>query len=242
MPSLHSLSLRAAAAVLCALASLARAAPAAPDLDLTIRYYNELLTAEGVVNQSRYEETMLRRQAHVWVERVRPAALPGRPATARPPASAVQGPDGEQGHKHFNYVTTPRHVSLEHGQVKLEFVDAREQMVVAIPPAEYDNVNFDGSWANAFYLLDPQELMTLPLSSRPSSVAGARWREREVNGIYQRVLWDERRQIPLTVESGDLAGRFFRRVEIVPRAGLSAATPWRDVQGYAHKDYADFLD
>lgn len=44
--------------------------PTAPDLDLRITYYSRVLTPEGVTRESRYDEKMLRRPGHVWVERV----------------------------------------------------------------------------------------------------------------------------------------------------------------------------
>ena len=54
-------------------AASAQAAPPPPapaDLDLGITYYSRVLTPEGVTRESRYEEKMLRRPGHVWVERV----------------------------------------------------------------------------------------------------------------------------------------------------------------------------
>ncbi len=44
----------------------------ASDQDLTVRYYSKVLTNEGVLRESRYEENMLRRPGHVWVERMLP--------------------------------------------------------------------------------------------------------------------------------------------------------------------------
>lgn len=218
----------------------------APDLDLSIRYYTRVMTPEGVLRESRYEETMLRRPDHVWVTRV----LPNEAAHAHDDDHAHQ--DKGAGvkkasaathvHKHFNYVVLPRHVVREGGKLRLEFVDAREREIVAIAPTDYENVNFDGSWANAFFLVDPQSVAALPLSNRPSPVAGARWRAREKNGVFQRVLWDEKKMIPLLVESGDRNGSFFQRIEVKPQAEPAKALPWQNLKGYAQKEYADFLD
>ncbi|MFZ6645576.1 hypothetical protein ACO0LO_07665 [Undibacterium sp. TJN25] len=209
----------------------AQAAQPAPDLDLVIRYYSRVMSPEGVLNESRYEEKMLRRPAHVWVARV-------LPKTAR-----QENGDGQaHEHRHFNHVLIPRHVILDHGEAKIEFVDAGEQQVVTIPPAEFENVNFDGSWVNAFYLLDPEQLKALPISTKLSTAAGARWREREKNGVYQRVLWDEKKQIPLRVETGDRAGTFYRRIDVKPLATVSKDLPWLNIKGFAQKEYSDFLD
>jgi hypothetical protein len=218
------------------LSALAQAAAPAPDLDLTIQYYSRALTPEGVTRESRYEESMLRRPGHVWIARVLPKAA------AAPLGKKVALKAARHEHKEFNHVLTPRHVMLEKDQVRLEFVDAHKQEVIAVPANDYENVNFDGSWANSFYLVNPQLVAAMPLSKQPSGVAGARWREVEKNGVYQRVLWDEQRQIALVIESGDKANTFYRRVEAKPLASLSRALPWSRVAGYGQKEYSDFLD
>lgn len=208
-------------------ASQAQPVAQGPDLDLTIRYYTRVVSADGVLRESRYEETMLRRPDHVWVARV----LPKDAARA-----------DDHAHKHFNHVVLPRHVMRDGGRLRLEFVDAGERAVVSIPPTEYDNVNFDGSWTNAFFLVDPHSVALLPLSNQASPVPGARWHAREKNGVFQRVLWDERKMIPLLVERGERNGSFFQRIEVKPRAQLERALPWQGLDGYAQKEYADFLD
>jgi hypothetical protein len=238
------------AALACAAMAIAHAAPPqapqqqpaataaaaqGPDLDLSIHYYSRVLTPEGVLRESRYQEKMMRRSNHVWTVRVLPDARPARRADA-----ALSHKEHE--HKHFNHVMLPRHVLHANGQVRLEFVDVRERQVVAIPPGEYENVRFDGSWTNAFFLLDPKKAAALPATNRASPVAGARWREIEKDGMYQRILWDEKRMIPLVIEKGDVAGRTLERMEITPRAGLASELPWTGIKGYAQKEYADFLD
>lgn len=210
----------------------ALAQAAAPDLDLSVRYYSKVVTPEGVTRESRYEEKMMRRPGHVWSARL----IPGQVA-----AHDESGHQAEQ-HKHFNHVVMPRHVMLEDNKVRLEYVDAHERQVIAIPPSEYENVNFDGSWKSSFYLLDPALVQAMPLSKQVSAVAGARWRQAEKNGIFQRVLWDEQKQIPLVIESGDKAGTFYRRVDVKPAAQPDSALPWSKLKAYAQKEYSDFLD
>lgn len=209
--------------------AVANAPATAPDLDLAIAYYSKTVTPDGVTRESRYEETMMRRTGHVWSARVLPA-------------HAAPHKHEEGGHRHgLNHIVIPRHVINAGKTPRLEFVDAKEKAVIAIPATEFDNVNFDGSWDRAFYLLDPRLLKTMAVTNRASSTPGAKWREREDNGVYQRVLWDEQRQIPVTIESGDKAGTFYRRVDVTARAGAAAA-PWTKLQGYAQREFADFLD
>lgn len=224
----------------------------AQDLDLSIQYYSRVLTPEGVLRESRYAEKMLRRPGHVWVARVLPNSVESahadaahshdRDSSAVQKLKVVQSAEKEHEHKHFNPVVLARHVSGDGKAVRVEFVDAHEKAVVQIAPSEYENVNFDGSWSNAFYLIDPKGVASLPLSSRASPIAGANWREHEKNGLFQRVLWDDRKMIPLIVETGDRAGTFFRRIEVKPLATLSKELPWQNLKGYAQKEYSDFLD
>lgn len=206
---------------------------AGPDLDLTLGYYSRVMTSEGVLREQRYEEKMLRRAGHVWVARV----LPKTPAGAHAEKAATGN------HRHdFNYVVMPRHIVSEGAHLRFELVDLENRALIAIAPAEYENVNFDGSWENAFFLIDPRAIAKLPLATQDSGRDAARWHAREQGGQFQRVLWDEKRLIPLVIETGDKAGTFFRRIDIKPQPGLTSDLPWQSTKTYAQKEYADFLD
>ncbi|WEF34295.1 hypothetical protein [Pseudoduganella chitinolytica] len=222
---------------------LAGAAHAAPDLDLRIAYSSRTVTAEGVTREARFEETMLRRDGHVWSARVLPPQASARHDHAHgKPGARHAAARATSVHKHFNPALLPRHVTLDGGKVRLEYVDAAAREVIAVPPGEFDNVGFDGSWTRAYYLLDPQRLRALPLAARKSDVPGARWRERQRDGAYERVLWDERREIPLVIESGDVAGTSTHRMVLTVQPGVTHELPWRGLAGYARREYADFLD
>lgn len=221
-------------------------APAAvqgPDLDLSIIHYSRVQTPEGVLRESRYEEKMVRRPGHVWTERVLLETASARSASHRhdkaEPATATT--PSEHAHRHFNHVLLPRHVFSTDGHVRLEFVDFHEREVISIAPSEYDNVNFDGSWANAFFLVDPKLVERLPVSKKPSA-AGTRWHELARDGMVQRVLWDEKRMIALLVETSDVNGNFLERMEVRVQPGLVKVERWANLKGYAQKEYADFLD
>jgi hypothetical protein len=223
---------------------------APPDLDLEIVYYSKVITPEGVTRESRYGETMLRRPGHVWVSRVLPATLPTTAGDAhdddahgtKPVSIRQNAASQEQSHKHFNPGVLPRHVMQAKEGLRVEYIDAHSREVIAVPATEYDNVGFDGSWANSVYLLDPALVAAMPLAKRASAIAGAQWHERTSGSNYQRVLWDTKRQIPLQIESGDKAGTFYRRVDITPAARLRSTLPWHDQGDYARREYADFLD
>jgi hypothetical protein len=211
----------------------APAIPQGPSLDLKIKYYDRTLTAEGVLRESHFEETMLRRPGHVWTARV-------LPAFATKQLSAHTHEEHEE--KHFNPVALPRHVALNGNEIKLEFVDRSKKEVINIVASEYENVSFDGSWINAYFLVDPQQVVTMPLSAKESSAAGARWYEQEKNGVYQRVLWDEQNMIPLEVETGRRDGTMLRRVSVTIVSKASKDIPWDNLKGYIQKEYSDFLD
>lgn len=215
-----------------------------PDLDLSVHYTSRILTAEGVLRESRYEEKMMRRGDHVWTERVLPKDPSGHEASHGHGKQAAAKPSGkdEHGHRHFNHVMLPKHVFLTNGELRLEFVDFHQREVISIAPSEYENVNFDGSWANAFFLADPKIVSTIPVTHRASPVAGAQWRELAKGDMVQRVLWDGKRQIPLLVEKVDSRGRYVQRMEVKVQPGLAKSLPWERVKGYAQKEYADFLD
>lgn len=215
-----------------------------PDLDLSLHHYTRILTAEGVLRESRYEEKMMRRDGHVWVQRVLPVNPPGHEGSHqhKSPTAGKMPQKDEHGHRHFNHVLLPRHVFHTGSELRLEFVNLREREVISITPSEYENVNFDGSWTNAFFLADPKIVFAMPMVHRASPAAGAQWRELVKGGVTQRVLWDEKRQIPLLIERVESSGRSLDRVEIKVQPALAKSLPWEGLKGYAQKEYADFLD
>lgn len=213
--------------------------PDAPALDLTIQYYDRALTSDGVQRETRYEETMLRRPGHVWVVRVLPKwtekALLAHEHKAH-------GDEHEHEHKHFNPVALPRHVTQEGQLVKVEYVDHPNKQVINIVATEFENVNFDGSWVNAYFLVDPLVVLGMPLSKNKVSEGQLSWHELNRNGIFQRVLWDGKNLIPREIETGKDDGSIFRKVSIKVNPVASAKLPWLDTKGYVQKEYSDFLD
>ena len=202
----------------------------APDLDLSIKYFNRELMPDGVLHENSYEEKMLRRDGHVWTQRVLPKLA----------ASDTTHPNHE--HKDFNYIVLPRHITFDGNKISVKFINSHDRQVIDIAPTEYENVNFDGSWLNAYYLVDPKTVAAMPISPHPSSATHARWHEVEKNGLFQRVLWNEKLLVPLIIETGDQKNTFFQRINVSPNAKLVKDLPWQHQQGYAQKEYSDFLD
>ena len=202
----------------------------APNLDLSIKYFSRELTPDGVLHETSYEEKMLRRSGHVWTWRVLPNL------------STNDTTNSKHGHKDFNYTQLPRHINLEGNKMRVNFINERAQQIIAIASTEYENVNFDGSWLNAFFLIDPQLVAVIPVSSRISTAANSRWHEIERNGLFQRVLWDARLSIPLIIETGDRKRGLLQRITVSPNTKLTQDLPWLHVQGFTQKEYSDFLD
>jgi hypothetical protein len=211
--------------------------PQGPALDLSIKYYDRAMTVEGVLRETHFEETMLRRPGHVWVSRVLPKL-----ATAENGKHAHQEHEASHDHKHFDPVFLPRHVSMEGDILKLNYVDRSKKIVINIVASEFENVNFDGSWINAYFLVDPQQVLAMPLSKKTSPVAGTNWHEQEKNGVFQRVLWDNKNAIPLEIETGRNDGSLLRRVSVKIEPSLSVDLPWSNLTRFIQKEYSDFLD
>ncbi|WP_431825151.1 hypothetical protein [Burkholderia sp. F1] len=230
---------------------------AAGELDAVLLHESSTVTADGVTRTVTYRERMVRRDGHVWVERVRPvaAASGGRdddhghdPGHVHPDArrGGVRQAATHAGHKHFDFQAAARHVTYDGKTVRIEYVDAADRTVVRVPPAEYETTGFDGSWDNAYYITPPSQLKRLGVA-RSGNAPGTRWYEQTIDtpgarGV-NRILWSERLQAPLTVEYRSADGRVARKLTLtqVP-AARGDGLPWQTLETYAHKEYADYLD
>ncbi|WP_423761619.1 hypothetical protein [Burkholderia sp. NLJ2] len=246
---------------LCALACGLAALPAfaAADLDAVLLHESRTVTADGVTRTTMYRERMVRRDGHVWVERVLPVAAAGgghgddhdhdhdvgrvRPDQQR---TGVQPAAAHAGHKHFNFQAAARHVTYDGKTARIEYVDAANRTVVSVPPAEYETTGFDGSWDNAYYVTPPSQLKRLGVA-KPGDARGTRWYEQAVESPgargVNRILWSERLQAPLSVEYRSADGRVVRKLTLTQAPDARREPlPWQALAGYAHKEYADYLD
>ncbi|CAB3755943.1 hypothetical protein GQ57_02510 [Burkholderia sp. MSh2] len=240
---------------LCALACglAAASAFASADLDAVLLHESRTVTADGVTRTTTYRERMVRRDGHVWVERVLPVAAAGghddehdhdrAPRAGVQPAAARAG---HAGHKHFNFQAAARHVTYDGKAARIEYVDAANRTVVGVPPAEYETTGFDGSWDNAYYVTPPSQLKRLAVAKR-GDAPGTRWYEQAVDtpgarGV-NRILWSEKWQAPLSVEYRSADGSVVRKLTLTPAAAARRETlPWQALAGYTRKEYADYLD
>lgn len=200
------------------------AAPA--DLNLLVKHDITEIGADGVTRNIRFQERVYRRNGLVWVERVLPA-------------EAHRGEDHAQGghdHKHMDLAASARWITQDKGQgVRIRLVNHHDRVVIDVPAAEYANVGFDGSWENAWHLLDPRQLKDMRVKS------GGLY-EKAGNGNTVRVLWDSKAEIPRRVESANKSGTS-RKIMVAEDIPAPRKTPWEGLgSGYQQKEYSDYLD
>ena len=230
----------AALAASCLVTSAAAQVTDLPSLDALVTYESRSVTHAGVTEMRRFSNRLIRRPGHVWLERDLPVAPAGK-------ISHV-GHDGKgavvAGHRHFDFELASQHLTRSaDGTLRADYVDRIGRQVVFVPPTEYSVPGFDGSWDNAAALVSEKTVAAMPLAPLPSAVAGAVWHAEARNGWFNRVLWSTRSKIALVVESGRSDGSVFRRtvVDLQPLTP-AASLPWKQLAGYAQKDYDDFMD
>ncbi len=203
----------------------------APDLAARIQYEDRSTGADGVVRESRWQERWQRRGDHIWSERLIPLPI-ARAYHLRH--------DNQPGHKHFTHQMAARWVSLAPGDLQLRYADRYHNQLVSVPPEEYGQVAFTPNPAKVRFLIDPALLATMdPLDDE--APAGARWYAHQSPHERTRILWSERLQVPLSVESGSLDGYRSYRMTLTPTR-LAARAPWLDLAGYQQRDIRDFFD
>ncbi|MBS1161206.1 MAG: hypothetical protein H6R15_3625 [Proteobacteria bacterium] len=209
-----------------AFCSLAAAAPA-PDVNLLVEHEITEKTSDGVTRQLHYAERVYRRAGLVWIERVLP---PGA-------HDAAEHAHGDHEHKHLDLAAAAKLITLDADKLaRIKLVNTHDKVVINVPSAEYGNVGFDGSWENAVHLLDPKQLKTMqPIAGKAQNYQLKR------ADTTVRVAWDAAGEFPRQVESGNASGTRHKLMR-VRQTSAPATTPWTTLQGYAQKEYSDYLD
>lgn len=218
--------------VLALLAAPFTQAASAPDLAARISYEVRTTTADGIVKERRWQERWLRVGDTLWSERLIPLPI-ARAFHARH--------DGQSGHKHFAYQMAARWISPDgRGAPWLRYADAWHRQVVEVPPEEYGQVAFKPDWARLRHLVDPASLATMTPQDDPAP-EGARWYEQRQGNERTRVLWSEREQVALALESGSLDGWRSYRMTLT-RQPIPKQLPWQAFNDYPTQDLRDFFD
>ena len=209
------------------------------ELDAIVTHESTSVSRNGVTRTERFEERVIRRQGHVWTERVLPAAARAHPHDHDAKAEGAE-------HRHFDFEGAARHVTREgDGRTHLEYVDHKKKWTVFVPAAEYGPVGFLGNWDAEFYLVPPALIarMPVPASRRAATPDGAMWHEERRNGWTHRVLWSNTHNYPLAIEAIRDDGTLTRRTAVKIVAATPAdRLPWRGLSGYRPRTYDDFMD
>ncbi|WP_286185802.1 hypothetical protein [Acidovorax cavernicola] len=216
------------------LAASAAGDTAAPDQNLRITHHVMSIGKDGVQRESRYADRMFRRAGTVWIERELPAAL-----RADHDHEAGEG-KVHIGHAHADNTAAPLWLRRDAaGKVQVNMVLRQQRKVIEVDVANYGNVGYSGSWANAYWLIDPASL------PRMKALGAAR------GGVQRYELPQGERTLRV---DWDVAGRYARKIEqrdahgtslnVMTASAIAApkALPWQQVESYARGDYSDLLD
>jgi hypothetical protein len=215
----------------------AAAAPSPPpDLDAIVTYQTRQVLASGVTRDERWQERLLRRGDLIWTERMLSAAS----SAARHPGTGAE----HGAHKHFDFEAAARLVARgPHDETRLRYVDVAHRIVVGVPAAEYGAVGFDGRWDAAAYLVPPSVIASMRALPVRAKEPGSRWIGEHAAAWSHKVLWSDRRQVALRIESAREDGSFRRTVTVTPAPAKAAGSlPWLGVAGWEQKEYDDFMD
>jgi hypothetical protein len=203
------------------------------DLDALIQVESKTTSSDGVTRTSLYKETYMRRGEQVWIQRI-------RPKSAHDHAPAKKG---HTIHKHLDPFEGGRLISLEDGKPQLSLISASEKRVVSVPSVEFGNLGFDGSWERSYYWVTQLEFKSFKPSARVSDAPDSQWFEK-TGDTHEFILWDDKRQIPLVIESTNRQGNQWRKITVTPRKEMAAVVPWNPelIKRYDQMLYSDFLD
>lgn len=221
------------------LASPAGAQPSAadkrPTLQLQLRHESRTIGRDGVQRDSVHTDRMVRGDNVVWIERELPAAL--RESQARGVRFA---PGPHAGHAHDQAQGAPLLVHNDaQGQVHVQSVLHEQRRIIDVDRAHHANVGYGGSWAGAYWLIDPLALERMEKLGPPHDGVQRyrlQGRERTIT-----VEWDVKRAFARSIEQHDAYGLSYQKMTATVQP-LPYMAPWQTLIGYGRGDYSDLLD
>ncbi|WP_261803261.1 hypothetical protein [Variovorax sp. PAMC26660] len=216
------------------LAASAAGDAAAPDQNLRIQHHVMSIGKDGVQRESRYADLMFRRAGSVWVERELPPALrDDHDQEAREGKVHI-------GHAHADNTAAPLWVRRDAaGKVQVGMVLRQQRKLIEVDAANYGNVGYNGSWANAYWLVDPASLARMKAVGTAGK--GVQRYELPQGENTLRIDWD-------------VAGRYARKIEqrnahgtslnVMTASAIAApkTLPWQKIDAYERGEYSDLLD
>jgi hypothetical protein len=171
----------------------------------------------------------------VWIERELPPAL-----RADHDHEASEG-KVHIGHSHADNTAAPLWLRRDAaGKVQVGMVLRQQRKLIEVDKANYGNVGYGGSWANAYWLVDPASLPHMKALGTAGNKGVQRYEVQQGESTL-RIDWD-------------VAGRYARKIEQRNAHGtsLNAMTasaipapktlPWQIADAYERGEYSDLLD
>ena len=203
------------------------ASAAAPELHLQLSHSTVGVGDDGVKRSAEFSERLYRNKQYVWVERVIPQGAHSEAAHS----------EADKEHRHLDVVAASRWISrTADGKTEVRLVLPHDKVVVNVPPTDYANIGFDGSWNALYHLIDPAMLKEMQAGQTSANKVTY---TRKTGDTQVTVVWDTRLQIPLRVETRTPNSSRKTEVKVLP---LAKNWPWEQVTGFQPKDYSDYLD
>ncbi len=194
------------------------------------------MTADGVKKQTHFQELFIRDTNLVWSERIIPKSVHHHDHDEE------SNSQEKHDHKHnLNFATAGKWLVRENGdKINFRFVRKEDKTIIAPRDSEYGTLGFDGVWETAYYLANRNALKKMtPL--KKSAPNGAKWYEKKTAHEFTRILWDEKNEIPLSIESGTFDGSSNNKITLAITPAPSPL-PWSALGSYRTIAYEDLLD
>ncbi|WP_431511683.1 hypothetical protein [Variovorax sp. DAIF25] len=206
----------------------------APDQNLRIQHHVLSIGKDGVQRESRYADRMFRRAGTVWIERELPAALRAdHEHEARDAKVHI-------GHAHADNTAAPLWLRRDAtGKVEVGMVLRAQRKVIEVDAANYGNVGYGGSWAHAYWLVDPAVLPRM--KSLGAAGPGVQRYEQQQGESTVRIDWDVAGRYARRIEQRNAHGTSFNTMTVAPIAAPKTL-PWQTAEAYERGDYSDLLD
>ncbi|WP_197091784.1 hypothetical protein [Serratia oryzae] len=208
----------------------------APAVNLRLSYENRSIGHDGIQRDSRYTDLMYRRAGLVWIERELPQSVR---------ASAAHGHDDSAsphaGHAHSEAQGAPLLIrrDAQTGQVSVQAVLHNLRRVIDVELAHYGNVGYGGSWAAAYWLIEPAALSRM--EKQGPEQRGIQHYQLQQGERTIKVAWDVAGQYARSIEQRDSHGTSIQSMTATPFVA-PPVLPWQQLADYQRGDYSDLLD
>lgn len=211
---------------------ISHTALAAP-LSAIMTFESMTLTSDGVKKQTQFQERFIRDTNIVWSERIIPAVAHHH---------EEESASGHDHHEHnLNFASAGKWIARDaKNKISFSFVRNDEKKIIVPRESEYGMLGFDGEWETAYYLVNRAALKTMTPLKKPAP-EGASWYEKKDSVQFTRILWDERKEIPLSIETAKLDGTMSNKITLA-LTPAPLTLPWTQLGKYQTIAYEDLLD